>query len=382
MKLQLVRYITYLFLVSFCCAIPGASHASQQPRSLSDQDGQAIVQLLFEREFKEEVPTDEVLLSPRLKSSWIPNLQQIKFRQLSYEEEKSGTEYYEISFDVRNDYVDVKVAKGNYCVKSGPGFRFSKVKGIWVAKKINLFESLTPGSSCPECKINSTKTYRVNRNSPKPQPAKQSLIVRANVTEVACVRDGVDLVRCKAKLNLEFSNTGSSPVIFLDPDEDSLWHGGNQLALSKSESENGDYVLDDLHWQAVSLSTEYRKLAATLDKRTPPEGFTRIMAPGELWDFSSSIQIVLRSENSCDTRLGVAIGWREIEKLASPLWMRVSYELWPFNVENFKPRLGSILQKRWARFGTLYLNDRGGNYSFGRITSEPFELDLTKVKLN
>jgi hypothetical protein len=268
---------------------------------LSDQDGQAIVQLLFEREFNGRVPAGEILLSPRLKASWIPNSQH----------------------------------------------------------------------------------YRVEQNTSKPLSAKQPLIIKANVVEVACARDGDELVRCNAKLNLEFSNTGSSPVIFVNPDEDSLWNGGNRLALTKNELETGRYVYDVAHWQSVVRSTEYRKLAAALDQRTPDEGFTRIMAPGELWDFSSSIQISFRSEKSRDARLGVAIGWREIEKLTSPLWMKVSYEMWPFNVENFRPNLGRVLRKRWKNFGTLYLNDDSGKgFSHGRITSEPFELDLTKIKLN
>lgn len=88
----------------------------------------------------------------------------------------------------------------------------------------------------------------------------------------------------------------------------------------------------------------------------------------------------IQNENNCKLFTGVEIGWNSIRNLTAPLWMRVSFELWPFNVENFKPGLGGRLRKRWASYGDLYLEEKSHRFWFGNITSEPVELDMRDVK--
>ena len=80
-------------------------------------------------------------------------------------------------------------------------------------------------------------------------------------------------------------------------------------------------------------------------------------------------------------RVGVEIGWEEIKRQTAPLWLQLSYEMWPFNVENFKPNLGEILQKRWQSHGLLYLEEKGERYSSAILTSEPIELPLNQIDL-
>jgi len=60
----------------------------------------------------------------------------------------------------------------------------------------------------------------------------------------------------------------------------------------------------------------------------------------------------------------------------------ISYEMWSFNVENFRPDRRGKLRKRWKRYGTLYLERKSSRYWFARITSKPIELDLCHVSLN
>ena len=79
--------------------------------------------------------------------------------------------------------------------------------------------------------------------------------------------------------------------------------------------------------------------------------------------------------------VGVEIGWEEIKRRSAPLWLRVSYEMWPFNVENFKPNLGGILRKRWLSYGRLYLEEKSDRYWSAILTSEPIEFPLNQVDL-
>ena len=60
---------------------------------------------------------------------------------------------------------------------------------------------------------------------------------------------------------------------------------------------------------------------------------------------------------------------------STPLWLRVSFEMWPFNTEYFKPNLAVKLQKRWREFGYLWIGEKNGRMHLARLVSEPIELD-------
>jgi hypothetical protein len=125
----------------------------------------------------------------------------------------------------------------------------------------------------------------------------------------------------------------------------------------------------------------YQRLANLLDQSVPPTGITRVLLSNASWDWDTSITLSLREGNSCNQHVGVEIGWEEIKRLTAPLWLRVSYEMWPFNVENFKPNLGGILQKRWQSQGLLYLEEKTGKYWQAILTSEPIEFPLNHIDL-
>ena len=106
-----------------------------------------------------------------------------------------------------------------------------------------------------------------------------------------------------------------------------------------------------------------------------------MLLPRESWSWDTSIQLSFREGNSCNLHLGVEIGWEEIKRRAAPLWLRVSYEMWPFNVENFKLNLGGTLQKRWRSHGSLYLDEKIGRYWKAILTSEPIEISFNQIDL-
>jgi hypothetical protein len=199
------------------------------------------------------------------------------------------------------------------------------------------------------------------------------------VRKISCSKDA-DYVRCKAELNLKFTNTGSKSLIILQPQGGyEFWHGGTSLALSEKESGTNSFVYDSSGWPSVYEFPMYQSLANLLDQSVPPTGITRVLLPSASWSWDTSITLSLREGNSCNQHVGVEIGWEEIKRRTAPLWLRVSYEMWPFNVENFKPNLGGILQKRWQSHGLLFLEEKTGKYWNAILTSEPMKFPLNHI---
>lgn len=344
------------------------------------------MRILFELELDQSGEGKEILLSPRIDPDWIPQMPGLRFRQLTYDEEKLGAEYYECSFQTHRGYVEVQLKKGNYCTKVGPRYEFRKADGTWKAKGIGAVVSHGSGT-CIGCKAGSGRLYSVE-SSPQPTPpAKQErLVLTGNLSDVICGRSENGYIQCDASLNLEFANRDSGPLIILQPSgEYSFWHGGTSLALTRAESEAHEFVYNRVGWPSFYHSPVYRQLAEQLDQPSPPAEVTRIIPPGNSWFWNTTVSFSFAAENTCDgvggSRIGAVIGWREIEKLSMPLWMRVSYEIWPFNVENFKRDLGGKLRKRWKDHGDLYLEEKSQQYWSAHITSEPIQLDLRQVQL-
>lgn len=358
----------------------------------SDSEMKEVVRLLLEREVQR--PADggnvTVLLGPNVNSSWIPEAPGFSIRQLSYAEQKKVPEYYDLSSDFKDGVINVALTKGNYCVKAGRRYEFRRTMGTWQSKAIGYVDSETMGGDrCDGCAVGSGATYTVQHQFPD-QPASTKAELRrpgdirltGSVKKISCSKDEQSYVRCKVELNLDFTNTGSTPLIILQPQgEYQFWHGATSLALSEKESLANSLVYVRSGWPSFYKTPMYEKLANLLDQSLPPTGTTLLLLPGITWSWDTSISLDLQEGNSCGQAVGVEIGWDEIKRRVAPLWMRVSYEMWPFNVEHFKPDLGGILKKRWQRDGLLYLEEKRGNFWQATLTSDPIELPLHKIDL-
>jgi hypothetical protein len=202
------------------------------------------------------------------------------------------------------------------------------------------------------------------------------------VRATRCKRDDKRYVDCDIDLSLDFSNRGKQPIIILQPHDDyDFWHGGSSLALTKADSEAYNVVYRFGAWPSVYREEKYYLLARKLDNPTPPAHVTRVLDPGERWTLITMIRLRVTEENTCAGLDGLEIGWNEIKKLSSPVWLRVSYEMWPTNVENFRKGLGGTLRERWKKHGTLYLEEKLSDRWFAHLTSEPIELDFQSVEL-
>lgn len=178
-------------------------------------------------------------------------------------------------------------------------------------------------------------------------------------------------------LRMELRNTGASPLIFLK--REPLFVGA-ALAREPADFKLGNVLAADGVWPAVSIAPEWTTLRSTLDQPQPPESETRILMPGDSWFLEASVGVTVPTNSKRYTSLGST---RRKESLAaiqqlSPVWLRVTCEVWPSNVEpagsaseRAKLHFGHTLQKRWAQAGLLWLDT---------IHSEPITLDLWRAR--
>src|SRR5262245_20207656 len=208
-----------------------------------------------------------------------------------------------------------------------------------------------------------------------------TLLLRGEVIGVQFEGLAHGLAKYRVTLNLEFFNSGSEPIIILQPSGDKVfWFGGVSLARTEDEAKARVNFYSFTAWPSIYHFPEYRELAQRLDKPLPPPDVTRILKPKESW-FWKTDEAWIALEEKPTSFSGQTLTAEEIKKLPAPIWLRAHLELWPFNVENFKPGLGGNLRKRWSKVGVLYLREKekGDRFWFGNITSEPIPLDLSKA---
>ena len=388
-KNQYVRHgvVAMTFLLFVWVANFSAHSAPLYDLVLTDADKREIFSQILKRELGSIQNEQDVviLLSPRTNTDWLPEIPGVRFKQLAYGEESKVPEYYEIgTFQIHGNRVEVMVTKGNYCKKVGSIYQFHKEHGNWQGKTINATESFTVGGDCVGCKTGSGLVYKVKSDAVKSKDDDEpnALVLAGKVLGTRCKLNNTRYIACEIDLRLDFSNKSSTPIIILQPfGEYKFWHGGNSLSLNKTDANSYNYVYLSSAWPSIYKTSEYSQLAEQLDQKSPPPNLTRIINPNESWNWNTTILLGLEQENNCNGATGVEIGWRAIKELTSSLWLKISYEMWPFNVENFKKDLGGKLRERWKQYGNLYLEEKSDSYWFAHITSEPIELDLRQTQL-
>jgi hypothetical protein len=383
---------TAIVLSAALLLIAGASAPVVAQSKFAEEDMREIVRILFEQQLAgdREGKEIELVLSPRFYPNWIPTLPGVKFRKMPYSEERSGIVYYEVSRPERKaGEIVLALMKGNACSKAGETYAFRRKEGKWISRLVGQVSSGTFTGACPGCDLRSGELYSVSRkpsnDETSPQPDRMGPSLSGRVLNVECHRIERPYVRCTANVALTLANGANNPLIVMQPFEDyDSWHGGTSLALTADDAIHHRLVYSTEAWPSIYTHAVYQRLAELLDQPRPPAKVTRTIEPGGKWEYQTSVTWAVETENHCHGSLGVEIGWNEIKKQAKPLWMKVSFEMWPFNVENFKKDLGVKLRERWKSFGDLYLDpkDKGDRYSFWQLTSTPIELDLTKVVID
>jgi hypothetical protein len=336
------RAVSAIFVMSILIFNAHTPVTSQT--DLTNEDKKQILSKLFELELAALDGRDLVIrFSPRTDKTWLVELPGVRFQQLSYDEERQVSEYYELrDVKIRHNLVEVWLSKGNYCKKAGTVYQFRKADGKWTAKTHRFSESYTDsGRACVGCEIGSGSVYTWKNGTARAAEYKEpkGMLLTGRALAIRCRRNETKYIKCEVDMSLDFSNRGDRPIIILQPQGGSqFWQGARSLALTKADSEAGKYVYSNAAWPSFYDTKEDR--------------LTRAVGPNESWTWTTTMQLAVAEENMCSNSVGVEIGWKEIKKLSAPLWLEVSYEMLPFN----KSRSG-------------------------HVTSEPIELDFQPVEL-
>lgn len=204
----------------------------------------------------------------------------------------------------------------------------------------------------------------------KKQRDKRLLCLRGRVADVKLARENNHSIVFDVKLNLEFTNTSDKPVIIFQRE---FWLGAKTLARSPEDSAAHKYLYVSGQWPSVSTSPEWGELRQRLDQPNPPQDLTRVLAPGESLPYEASVTLYIEKVGSFDK---TSQRWDTI-KQASPVWLQVTLEMWPVNIEPHvdpeNPGFGKMLQRRWQQYGRLQID---------QLTSEPMQLDLATLTLS
>ena len=202
------------------------------------------------------------------------------------------------------------------------------------------------------------------------------LVVRGEVSELKVDRSDKNYVRFYATIDAEFINEGTETIILFKPEfDDGYWLGGRILSLT----ENGESIFGYGYWQSVSGDSSYRKLANKLDVKTPPKDLTVTLKPNESWRLKSGTDVNFSAEEERST-FPKKRSWKEMQEFPSKLWLTVSYEILPWNVEFFKKDLISKLQERWKKYGNILLERDSGRFNNFIISSSPMMIDFSVAK--
>jgi hypothetical protein len=200
-----------------------------------------------------------------------------------------------------------------------------------------------------------------------------SAIMKGDVESVQINHDSDSSISLNIKLKLEFFNNGKRPLILFNAKSPILV--GISLAKNESDFVAGKILAKDYYGPSADFSAEWDKLRGLLNKSKPPANLVRILMPNQSFPLNESVSIALPINSRKNAFIPEREDWETIRAI-SVVWIRVSCEIWPLNIESpgherTKLVLGKSLQKRWHDSGLLLLNP---------IISEPIELDLRKAQ--
>ena len=169
-------------------------------------------------------------------------------------------------------------------------------------------------------------------------------------------------------IEAQFVNTGSKPIILLKRNPLFV-----EAALTKEQAFDRRHLLAvDGGWPAISDNPEWISLRKSLDKRQPPEDETRVLKPKESWTVEATVGLTVPIDPKRYTSSRKKERLQVLQSL-SPLWLWVTCEIWPDNVEGLARNrsqlpFGHKLQRRWSNLGFLWLK---------AMRSEPIPFDLS-----
>ena len=194
-----------------------------------------------------------------------------------------------------------------------------------------------------------------------------------------------DRVVFNVKSNMSFRNVGDKPILLLiaaypesspfSPDNNLPFLGICTKITGVLETERTEKVLmSGCALPSIESTADWRVLSKQLDSKTPPPALIKKLEAGESFDFKTIGWLRFFKKRELYSSFADEAIWSEIEN-AKSLSLQNTYRIWSLELEprsakgNEKP-FGKQLQKRWNKYGYLWLDD---------IVSEPIPLNLSSV---
>lgn len=196
-----------------------------------------------------------------------------------------------------------------------------------------------------------------------------ALVLRGHVKSVEIEEYDPDVAAViRITLETELVNKGATPIILLKTGPSFV---AAALARKPEDFEQGKLLAIDSAWPARSEDPQWLSLRTNLNKPQPPTDKMRILDPNESWAMEAIVSVTVPIDLKKYTSSAKKEKLQVLKEL-SPIWLRVTCEIWPWNIEGLvrdreQLPFGHKLQKRWKDAGLLWLED---------MRSEPIQLDL------
>ncbi|GIU81257.1 MAG: hypothetical protein KatS3mg006_0321 [Pyrinomonadaceae bacterium] len=172
-------------------------------------------------------------------------------------------------------------------------------------------------------------------------------------------------------VELTFTNIGNVPILLLKSDFLLLCIDREIYGIPANEKDERK-LWSFSTFPSIGVTPDWRNIKKTLDAKAPPSSIIKRVNVGESIVFYGKEWFYFNKEKDKYFK-PENFTWNEI-KDAKSLSLRLTYRIWSLDFETSSPReekkFGKKLQKRWRKYGYLWLDD---------IVSEPVPLDLSSV---
>jgi hypothetical protein len=197
-------------------------------------------------------------------------------------------------------------------------------------------------------------------------PAKQ-IVLSGKVLDGEIVDEGTESVKLSLRLRLDFRNVSPESVLILKRDLEVV---KRNIIAHHADAADQDYLFRFEAYPSIDRSPEWDQLRKKVKYPLPQSDVVRILSPNEVWSWETTDWFMIGKRTNIDRN---SKPWAAIQQ-ASPVWLKVTLELWPKNIEPDPGReelsLGKLLQHSWQPFGELQL---------GHVTSDPILLDFSSL---
>lgn len=176
-------------------------------------------------------------------------------------------------------------------------------------------------------------------------------------------------IKLTLNLSLDFTNSGKQPVLLIKRKPGIV----EEKIIADASAAAQKCLFKQETYPSIDRSKEWQFLKTSVDTPSPSSDAIKTLAPNETWTLVTSDWFYIAANgNDYDSNKS----W-DVIRATSPLWVQVTFETWPKNIEQGPERderqFGIRLRNRWKSFGDLLL---------GSVTSEPIPLNISSFSLS